>query len=424
MFDRERYNLEFKVELSKTFLKTVSAFSNYNDGQIIFGVDDRRRVVGLDDVEGKCQQIEHLINDTLKPRPKFNLEIDEIDGKYIVILKVFRGEETPYYYRGRAYKRADTSTIEVDREELNKLVRLGDKIDFEKTKSFKQDLEFTVLEEKLKKIAGVEKVTQDILKTLDLFDREGKYNIAGQLFADENGYELFGIDIIRFGKSKNQILERVTLNNISIISQYDKAIEIFERYYQYEEIEGYSRIQKESIPREAFREALANAIVHRVWDVKAHIQISMYDERVEISSPGGLPEGISEDDYLYGQLSVLRNPIIANLFLRLRIIEKFGTGIRRIMDSYHESIAKPGFHIGANNLKIVLPLLKLGNDDLSEDELIIYNLLKDELELTRSKLDSLTGFNKSKNLRLLNRLIEKRVVEKEGDGPNTKYVLK
>lgn len=424
MVYRESYNLEFKVELAKTFLKTVSAFSNYNDGRIIFGVDDNGDIIGLDDVEVKCQQIEHLINDTIKPRPKFSIEIDGKEGKRVVILKVFKGEETPYYYKGRAFKRADTSTVEVDREELNKLVREGSNVDFENTKSFKQDLEFKVLETKLKNITGVEELTQDILKTLGLFDRDGKYNIAGELFADINGNELFGVDIVRFGKSNNQILDRETLNNISILSQYDKAIEIFERYYQYEEIEGYSRVKRELISREAFREALANAIVHRIWDLNAHIQISMYENRVEINSPGGLPKGISIEDYLDGQLSVLRNPIIANLFYRLRIIEKFGTGIRRINSAYTESITKPSFHIGPNSVKVVLPLLEVGNGDLSDDEIRIYNLFKDKLKLTRGELDTLTPFNKSKNLRLLNRLIERGIIVKEGSGPSTKYVLK
>ena len=96
---------------------------------------------------------------------------------------------------------------------------------------------------------------------MNLYDKDGYYNIAGELLADENDIEYSGVDIVRFGKDINQILYRETLSNKSVLSQYDKTIEIFERYYQYEEIEGYDRIKKELIPREAFREALANAIV-------------------------------------------------------------------------------------------------------------------------------------------------------------------
>ena len=95
--------------------------------------------------------------------------------------------------------------------------------------------------------------------------------------------------------------------------QYSRALAIFEQYYQYEEIEGYERERKELVPREAFREALANAMIHRVWDVNSYIQISMYDPKIEISSPGGLPGGLSRTEYLHNNISVLRNPIIAGL---------------------------------------------------------------------------------------------------------------
>lgn len=167
--------------------------------------------------------------------------------------------------------------------------------------------EFKVLASWLEKIVGVEELSLGVLKVLGLFDKEGNINKVGQLFADVNGNELFGVDIVRFGKSSNQILDRETLNNISILSQYDKAIEIFERYYQYEEIEGYSRVKRELISREAFREALANAIVHRIWDLNAHIQISMYENRVEINSPGGLPKGISRGTFKMRNWSLLMN---------------------------------------------------------------------------------------------------------------------
>lgn len=220
MFEIEKYDLEFKEKISESFLKTVNAFSNYNDGKIIFGIND-----------------------------------------------------------------------------------------------------------------------------------EGYYNIAGELLADENDIEYSGIDIVKFGKDINQILYRETLSNKSVLWQYDKTIKIFERYYQYEEIEGYERVRKELIPRESFRESLANAIVYRVWDVKTHIQIAMYTDRIEISSPGGLPLGISEEEF------------------------------------------------------------------------VIYNILKDEVEITRRELDEKSGFNKSKTLRIINGLIDKNLIRKLGSGPSTTYIL-
>jgi ATP-dependent DNA helicase RecG len=104
----------------------------------------------------------------------------------------------------------------------------------------------------------------DILKTLNLYAKEGYYNVAAELLADENEFTFSGLDIVKFGKDSNTILYRETINKKSLLAQYQRAIDLFKQYYQYEEIQGYHRIQQELIPKEAFREALANAIVHRL----------------------------------------------------------------------------------------------------------------------------------------------------------------
>jgi len=161
-------------------------------------------------------------------------------------------------------------------------------MDYEERRASSQSLNFNRLESGLKEKAGIDNINLDILKTLNLYNKDGYYNIAGELLADENNMSFSGIDIVKFGKDINQILYRETISKKSLLSQYDRAIEVFEQYYQYEEIEGYIRVKKELIPREAFREALANAIIHRVWDVNSHIQISMYEDRIEINSPGGV----------------------------------------------------------------------------------------------------------------------------------------
>lgn len=424
MFKREKYDLEFKEKIVKTFLKTVSAFSNYNDGKIIFGISDDGDTIGLKTTDEECLKIENMINDTLDPVPKYKLEIKDLDGKQIIILSVFKGKNTPYYYNGKAYRRSNTSTIEVDRLELNRLVIEGINIDYEEKKSSNQNLNFESLEIKLKKIVGIDSLSLDILKTLNLYDKDGYYNIAGELLADENDIEYSGVDIVRFGKDINQILYRETLSNKSVLSQYDKTIEIFERYYQYEEIEGYDRIKKELIPREAFREALANAIVHRVWDIKTHIQVGMYTDRIEISSPGGLPAGISKEEYLTGNVSILRNPIIAGVFYRLNFIEQFGTGVMRIINEYRQSISKPKFEITENNIRIILPVIENDESNLLEDEVIIFNILMDGVKLSRGELDQKTGFSKSKTLRIINSLVDKSIVKKIGGGAGTTYTLK
>lgn len=424
METKEKYNLEFKVEVTKTFLKTVSAYANYNDGVIIFGVDDDGDLIGLDSAKEESSRIENMINDSIVPVPNFEIEVKEADDKMIVLLEVKKGKDTPYYYQGKAYKRADTSTVEVDRFELRRLAMEGVNMDFEERKASSQDLSFTILEFWLKEKAGIEKINLDILKTLNLFSIDGYYNIAGELLADRNDIAFTGIDIVKFGKDINKILYRETISNKSLLAQFERAVGIFEQYYQYEEIDGYNRRKKELIPKEAFRESLANAIVHRVWDTNSYIQIAMYEDRIEINSPGGLPAGISKEEYLYGNISVLRNPIIAGVFYRLNIIEKFGTGILRINDEYTHSISKPSFDVSENRIRIVLPITEIDKLDLSGDELLVFGLLREEIELSRREIDLKTGFEKSKTLRIINNLIDKNIVIKMGSGAAVTYKLK
>jgi ATP-dependent DNA helicase RecG len=149
----------------------------------------------------------------------------------------------------------------------------------------------------------------------------------------------------------------------------------------------------------------------------------MYDDLIEIKSPGGLPNGLSKKEYLHNNISVLRNPIISGVFYRLGIIEKFGTGIARINREYINSLSKPDFHIEDNSIFILLPVIRTDTSDLAKDEIKIYNLLKKEKELSRKELDDALGFDKSKTIRLLNNLVKKNIIQKQGQGPGTTYKL-
>src|SRR5690554_6351493 len=121
MFEKEKYNLELKEIVTDKFLKTVSAYANYNEGQIVFGVSDDGKVKGIENLRKDILRIEHMVNSTIEPRPNFEIKVKEISGKNIIILSVYKGKDTPYYYKGKSYKRSDTLTVEVDRIELNRL---------------------------------------------------------------------------------------------------------------------------------------------------------------------------------------------------------------------------------------------------------------------------------------------------------------
>ena len=416
---KESKELELKSTITNTFLKTVSAFSNYNSGKIIFGIDDNGKIIGLENIEELCLDLENKINDNISPKPDFRFIKDT--KKNIITLIVEEGLNKPYLYKGKAYKRNDTSTVEVDKIEFNRLTLLGLNQYYEELKARKQDLEFKVLKKELEEKLSLKNFSKDVLKTLNLYDDKNAYNNAAELLADKNTFS--GVDIAKFGKSIDEILDRNLFVNISIILQYQKTLEVFNRYYKYEQILGSERIEKELIPEKAFREVIANALIHRTWDVNSNIRISMYEDKIEVSSPGGLPSGISEKEYLNGQISQLRNPILANIFFRLKYIEMFGTGIRRINESYKNFAVKPNFEIFENSIKITLPITKT-ELFLTTDEKIIMDILEKGNILSSSEILEKVEFKKDKLNRILKNLIQKNYIDVIGNGRGTKYLKK
>ena len=416
---RETRQIEFKEAITNTFLKTVSAFSNYDGGEIFFGVDDDGNIKGLPDVKQACLDIENKINDSITPQPNYTLEVQNNDRT--IKLTVKSGLQKPYLYKSKAYKRNDTATIEVDTLELSRLVLEGKNIRFEELPAKAQDLTFNVLHNKLKEHIQIKEFNQDTLKTLNLYADSNGYNNAAAILADKNSFP--GIDIVKFGENISIIHKRATFEHMSVLTEYDKTLEVFRDNYQYEEIKGADRKKVEKIPEAAFREAIANALIHRVWDVDAQIRVLMFDDRIEVFSPGGLPSGITEEEYLAGKLSVLRNRILANVFYRLGFVEIFGTGIARIKQLYEKGLKQPEFAVSQNVIKIVLPVFE-ENLNLTEDERAIYKILSKTLLKPISEIAPYVPFGKSKITQLLKGMIQKGVVLVEGKGRSTKYMLK
>ena len=149
----------------------------------------------------------------------------------------------------------------------------------------------------------------------------------------------------------------------------------------------------------------------------------MFDDRIEIVSPGGLPSGITENEYLDGKISVLRNRNLANVFYRLGFVEIFGTGITRIKQLYEEGLIKPDFEVSENTIKIMLPIFE-NNLNLTEDERTIYQILSKAMLKPISEIAPYVPFGKSKTTQLLKDMEEKGVVIVEGKGRGTKYIIK
>ena len=208
-----------------------------------------------------------------------------------------------------------------------------------------------------------------------------------------------------------------------MLEQFHKALEVFRLYYEIEKIDSAERKKIELIPQKAFREAIANALVHRLWDTKSHIKVSMFHDKIDISSPGTLPAGLSESEYLKGKVSLLRNPIIANVFFRLKYIEQFGTGIQRINETYKDSILKPVYEIYENSISVILPCIN-ADLKLNRSEAMMLELFRNGKILSRSQVEELTGLSKSQVNKILNTFIEKNILQRIGTAKNLKYALR
>ena len=414
---KENKKLEYKEIISKTYLKTVSAFANYNDGEIVFGVTDDYKVIGIENPNDECFNIENQINDSIKPRPDYTLKIN--DNKTISLF-VKQGKSTPYKYNGKAYKRSDSSTVEVDEIEEKRLILPGMNISFEEMNVDEENLKFSYLSENLIKAMDLSTFNLDTLKSLNLYNSKFGYNNAALLLADSNNFP--GLDIAVFGNSINIFKKRISYAGESILKQYYDVLELFRSEYIVEKIEDGFRQKIELVPFDAFREAVANALVHRTWDIKANTKIEMHPDRIIISSPGGLVANMSKEDYINGNYSYLRNPIIANVFRRLNIIEAFATGIKRINEAYKDAIVKPIYDVTSSAISVTLPIIDQASLSLNEKK--VYDAMKQNYSYSRLELEEISGFAKDTLIRVLNSLVEKGVVEKSGKARATMYLKK
>ena len=412
--EKESQNLEFKQDRTKTYLKTVSAFANYNGGEIRFGVKDDGSILPISDPHTFALDLENQINDSISPQVLYRVVLN---ANNTISLVVEKGINPPYFYNGKSYKRSNTSTVEVDEYELRRLVLEGKNLTFDELTTDKKDLSFATLEKMLKGRLNLVKFDETVLKTLNLKNRNG-FNNAAILLSDNNSFP--GLDIVVFGKDINIFKERLDLSNQSIINQYEKAMDIFTRNYVEERVNSSYRSTFERIPKIAFKEIILNAIVHREYDIKANTKVEMYENKIIITSPGGLPKGLTEEEFLNKPYSVLRNPIIASVLRTLKLIEQFATGLARTKLAYFSADNKPRFIVSENFIQVVLPTFE-DKSFLTDEELEFLNQLDSNFLYTREKLETITGLNKPKLIRILNSLIQKKYIQKIGQGKSTLY---
>jgi ATP-dependent DNA helicase RecG len=431
--DGEKKTVEYKQEYSRTILKTVSAYANFHDGYVILGIKNDGIIVGIDKIDELKLNIENAINDSILPRPYYEFEIVTVEKKKLLVVKVYKGDHTPYTYQNKAYMRRDTSTVQVDAMINQNLILEGRNLGYEDLISRNQGLTFNYLKQLMKKHLQISDLSDDLLKTLGLIENE-HYNNAAALLSDENPQKSSVVQLIAFADtSVSRIKDRETLDACSVLEQFDVCMTFYKKHINTGEIiDSPYRKTVEDIPIVAYREAVANMLVHRDYSVRVDSRIEIFSDRIEIVSPGGLPLGLLNEEFIEGRISKARNIKIADIFLRLKIIEKLATGIRRIREQYAEQYVKPKFITSEHSVTVVLPYLgqTLNNHSKSigeekhiweGKEQLIYNLIKKHPMIKRVDIQSHIDLEKSQTIELINKLRKTGRIIKVGNGPSTGY---
>ena len=431
----EAKNIEFKKEYSKSILKTVCAYANFHDGKIYFGVSDDGTSVGVNNINELKLNIENAINDNIIPSPYYEFETHYFGDVQILSVKVYKGDHTPYTISGKSYMRRDTSTVQTDTITHQNLILAGRNLGYEDLDSPESELTFNYLETMMKKQYQINALTDDLKRTLGLLVHE-KFNIVAALLSDRNPIKNSVIQLVAFSDiGVNRIKDRLTLEGISVLKQFDECMSFYKKHINVGEIiDSAYRKTVEDVPIIAYREAIANMLVHRDYSVSVDARVEFYSDRIEIVSPGGLPLGVLKEEYVEGKLSKPRNRTLSDIFLRLKIVEKLATGIRRIKEQYIAQDTKPKFLVSENAVVVVLPHIKESlsqNKDLlvketlalTGKEKIIYNIIMRQPMIKRAEIQKHVDLEKSQTVEIINKLRETGWIIKVGNGPSTGYKI-
>lgn len=360
----ESENVELKETYVEDIRKEIIAFANTNGGKLYIGVCDDGEVTGVDDPDGVSLQVSNSCRDAIMPDITMftAYRILHEDGKNIVEISVQRGTARPYYLANKGLKssgvfvRQGTSSVPASDQAIRQMIKETDGDTFESMRSLNQQLTF---DEAIRVFSSRELELQEMqMKTLGMINDEGMFTNLALLLSDQCPHIIKAAAF--HGKDQNEFQDRKEFTG-SILKQLSDAYSYLDMRNQTRAtFEGLYRIDSRDYAEAALREALLNAIVHRDYSFSASTLISVYDDRVEMVSYGGLAGNVSMEDVLNG-LSVCRNEKLANIFYRLKLIEAYGTGLKKIRNAYNNSAFKPEFSAGPGSFRVVLPNMNYNN---------------------------------------------------------------
>ena len=427
MSETETINIEYKREYTANIVKTVIAFANTCGGILYIGISDDGSIAGVVDIDGTMLRVSNSIRDSIKPDVTLFVDYQKeaVDDKEVIKIVVQKGTSSPYYLTGKGIRpegvfiRQNTSTVPATETAILHMIKETDGEKFEDVRSLNQELTFI----EATKVFQAQNISfnSNQHKTLSLMNDNSIYTNLGLLISDQCVHT---VKLAVFeGTNKTVFKDRREFAG-SLLKQLTEIYEFIDRYNRNRsEINGLHRIDKRDYPDEAVREALLNALVHRDYSFSDSTLISIFDDRIEFVSIGGLVRGITFNDMMLG-ISVARNKNLANAFYRLTLIEAYGTGVPKIIRNYEKYAVKPHIEVSDNAFKITLPNTNEISKKipLSENECTVMELFNSGESIVRKEIELALSVSQPMAVRILRRLVDKGEIRTVGGGKNTRYV--
>lgn len=431
----ESMTTELKREYTDDIKYAVVAFANTDGGKIYVGINDDGSVYGVGSTDATVLRITNMIRDSIRPDVTMFTEcvVETMEGKPVVVLTVQRGTARPYYLAGKGirpegvYVRQSSSSVPASESAILNMIKETSGDCYEDARSINQQLTFEKAENYFAKrnlpFGDQQK------RTLNIIGSDGTYTNLGMLLSDQCVHT---IKMAVFdGSRKSVFRDRKELTG-SLLTQLEDAYSYIDQFNRTRaEFEGLDRIDKRDYPGEALREALLNAITHRDYSFSGSTLISIFDDRIEFVTIGGLVRGLTFDDIMLG-VSALRNQNLANVFYRLNLIEAYGTGILKISESYADCAAKPQFEVTDNAFKITLPNSNYAGErkDVAtpakvegkvDRQEILLRLAEKRGYIVRKDVEGALKVSQATAILILRDMVEKGLLIKEGSGKLQKY---
>ncbi len=444
---QESETVELKAVVISDIKKEIIAFANCDGGKLYIGVNDDGSILGVEDPDSVSLQISNMVRDSIKPDLTMFLHYDiiEEDGKAIVEVEIQRGTDRPYYIAQKGmrpegvYVRQGYSSVPATDSAIRRMIKETDGDCFESMRSLNQALSFEATEKEFQ-LRNVEFGAQQ-MRSLKLIDRDGLYTNLALLLSDQCTHT---IKVAVFQGTDQVIFTDRREFGGSLMRQMNEVYDFIDfRNRTRATIEKLTRIDTRDYPEIAVREALLNLLVHRDYAYSASALISMYEDRIEFVSIGGLVPGIELEDVMAG-ISVCRNQELSNVFYRLHLIEAYGTGLGKILRAYEGKTEQPTITTTNNSFKIILPNINSRSemkeavetrtttavetnpetrqaiDDTAQQ---ILQYARTHGEITRADVEKLLGISAASASRRIRNLVTSKQLRQIGKARNIRYTV-